>query len=504
MGLRSWIARRFAFDDRSPWSGFWFNPLGMRTASGMRVSPDTALQLSTVYACVRIIAQSFACLPFCLYENLPDGGKKPVTDHPVYKLLARRPNPFQNAFEWREMMAGHLALRGNAYNQIVANGQGVIQQLIPLHPDRVQILLQENGDYSYRYTDQFGKVFDFARGQIWHLRGLSLDGIVGLGPITLARESMGGALAAQNFSARFFANDATPTGGWLEYPGTFKDKEARKAFQESLQEAQSGINRGKIALFEYGMKYHQLSVTPDDAQFLETRKFQVNDIARWFGVPPHKVGDLSAATNNNIEQQALEFVQDCLGPMAERCEASIEAELLFEEEVDVLEASFQFRQLLRGDSIARSTYYNMGITGGWLTRNEARRFENLNPLPGLDEPLRPLNMVEEGQQPAALPAPSDTPSPTPAPAPSSAPAPAKKRKTKRKARLAAVLSANAARIGRRLVKSGPTEGDAAMIAEGLAITPEAAAQWCSTFSSDMPVADVVSSLAALASNFNEE
>jgi HK97 family phage portal protein len=491
---------RAASDDRSPWSGFWFNPVGARTASGMRVSPDTALQLSTVFACVRIIAQSFACLPFYLYANLEDGGTKPVTNHPVYKLIAKRPNPYQNAFEWREMMAGHLSLRGNAYNQIVSDGKGVITQLIPLHPDRVKVVMLPSGDYLYRYTDMFGKERDFQRGEIWHLRGLSMDGIVGMSPIALARESMGGALAAQNFSARFFANDATPTGGWLEYPGTFKDADVRKAFRESVQEAQAGINRGKIAVFEYGMKYHQLSVTPDDAQFLETRKFQVNDIARWFGVPPHKIGDLSAATNNNIEQQALEFVQDCLGPMAERWEASIEAELLFDDEADALEAAFQFRQLLRGDSEARSSYYNMGITGGWLTRNEARRFENLNPLPGLDEPLRPLNMAEEGQQPAALPKPSKTPAPTPAPAPS--PAPWKKRK--RKARLAAVLSANAARIGRRLVKSGPAAGDAEMIAEGLAISPDAAAQWCSTFSNDMPVADVVSSLVALASNYTEE
>ncbi|OYV42252.1 MAG: phage portal protein [Burkholderiales bacterium 21-58-4] len=156
-----------------------------------------------------------------------------------------------------------------------------------------------------------------------------------------------------------------------------------------------------------GRKYHQISVTPEDAQFLETRRFHVTDIARWFGVPPHKIGDLDRATNNNIEQQALEFVQETLGPMAERWEASIEAELLFDDED--LEAEFQFSQLMRGDSQSRATFYNMGIQSGWLTRNEARIAENLNPLPGLDQPLRPLNMAEEGQNNPLPPQNSNTP-----------------------------------------------------------------------------------------------
>jgi HK97 family phage portal protein len=378
----------------------------VHTTAGLRVSADGALQLSAVFACVRIIASQFASLPFTLYRNRLDGGKDRVTDHPVYRLLARKPNPYQNAFEWREMMAGHLALRGNAYNQIVTDGRGNITGLIPLHPDRVQILLQTNGDYGYRYTQPNGAIVTYSRGEIWHLRGLSSDGVIGLSPIALARNALGGAMAAQDYGARFFANDATPTGGWIEYPGSFKDKQAREQFRESLQEAQSGINHGKLAVFEFGMKYHQISVTPEDAQFLETRRFQVTDIARWFGVPPHKIGDLDRATNNNIEQQALEFVQETLGPMAERWEASIEAELLFDDEE--LEAEFQFSQLMRGDSQSRATFYNMGIQSGWLTRNEARIAENLNPLPGLDAPLRPLNMAEEGANPLP-PQNADTP-----------------------------------------------------------------------------------------------
>ncbi len=407
MGIRAWVSRLFASGDRSPYGGFWFEPVGVHTTSGMRVSADSALQLSAVFACVRIIASQFASLPFTLYRNRPDGGKDRVTNHPIYTLLARRPNPYQNAFEWREMMAGHLALRGNAYNQIVSDSRGNITALIPLHPDRMQILLATNGDYSYRYTSLNGAIVTYTRGEIWHLRGLSSDGIIGLSPIALARGAIGGAQAAQDYGARFFANDATPTGGWVEYPGSFKDRQSREQFRESLQEAQSGINHGKLAVFEFGMKYHQISVTPEDAQFLETRRFHVTDIARWFGVPPHKIGDLDRATNNNIEQQALEFVQETLGPMAERWEASIEAELLFDDEE--LEAEFQFSQLMRGDSQSRATFYNMGIQSGWLTRNEARIAENLNPLPGLDQPLRPLNMAEENQNNPLPPQNSGTP-----------------------------------------------------------------------------------------------
>ena len=393
MGLRAWLSGLKASSDRSPWGNFWFEPVGVHTTAGMRVTADGAMQLSAVFACVRIISSQFASLPFVLYRNRKNGGKTRVVQHTVYQLVSRRPNPYQNAFEWREMMAGHLVLRGNAFNQIVTNGQGEITALIPLHPDRVTIEILPKGGYRYQYTDLAGNKQTFARGEIWHLRGLSSDGIIGLSPIALARNAFGGAMAAQDYGSRFFANDAKPLSGYIEYPGSFKDKMARDQFRESLQESQSGANRGKIAVFEFGMKYHQLGLTNEDAQFLETRKFQVNDIARWFGVPPHKIGDLDRSTNNNIEQQAQEFVQECLGPMAERWEASIEAELLLDDEG--LEAEFLFSQLLRGDSQARAQYYNLGINGGWLTRNEARIAENLNPLPGLDQPLRPLNMAEE-------------------------------------------------------------------------------------------------------------
>lgn len=245
-----------------------------------------------------------------------------------------------------------------------------------------------------RVTDRLGVETILPRGEIWHLRGLSSDGLMGMSPIDLARESLGMALAVQDYGARFFANDAKPTGGWIEFPGSFKDSGAKKVFRESYQAAQSGANRGKVLVLENGMKFHEVGVTNRDAQFLELRKFQITDIARLFRVPPHMIADLDRVTFSNIEQQSLEFVMHTMTPWAERWEASIEAELLFDG--DDLEVEFDFANLMRGDAASRSSYYQSGIQNGWLTRNEARIAENLNPLDGLDEPLRPLNMVEEG------------------------------------------------------------------------------------------------------------
>lgn len=413
MGLFDFFSRfRASSSDRSPWGDFWFEPVGMRSGTGLRVSADSAMRLTAVYACVRILSETMASLPFVLYRTDSSGGKVRVTDHWLYRLFARRPNRFQNPFEWREMMQGHLALRGNAYNRIVSNARGEITELVPIHPDRIRIEILPSGEFRYRVTDRDGRESVLPRGEVWHLRGLSSDGLLGMSPIEIARESVGMALAAQDYGARFFANDAKPTGGWIEFPGSFKDAEAKKVFRESYQQAQSGANRGKVLVLENGMKFHEVGVTNRDAQFLELRKFQITDIARLFRVPPHMIGDLDRATFSNIEQQSLEFVMHTMTPWAERWEASIEAELLPDDEG--LEVEFDFANLMRGDAASRAGYYQSGIQNGWLTRNEARLAENLNPLEDLDEPLRPLNMTEESDaeeaedEPDELPEAADT------------------------------------------------------------------------------------------------
>ncbi len=394
MGLFSFFDRfRASSHDRSAWGDFYFEPTAARSISGMRVSADAALRLAAVYACVRILSETMASLPLVVYRPRKDGGKDRVTDHWLYQLLGKRPNRFQNPFEWREMLQGHLALRGNAFCQILSNARGEITELVPIHPDRVRMELLPSGEHRYRIGDRTGAEIVLPRGEVWHLRGLSSDGLIGLSPIDLARESLGMALAAQDYGARFFSNDAKPTGGWIEFPGSFKDPEAKRVFRESYQAAQSGSNRGKVLVLENGMKFHEVGVTNKDAQFLELRKFQITDIARLFRVPPHMIADLDRATFSNIEQQSLEFVMHTMTPWAERWEASIEADLLSDD--DALEIEFDFANLMRGDAASRSAYYQSGIQNGWLTRNEARIAENLNPIAGLDQPLRPLNMVEE-------------------------------------------------------------------------------------------------------------
>jgi HK97 family phage portal protein len=489
MGMFSFLSRWMASsEDRSAWGDFWFEPVSVRTSSGLRVSADNALRVAAVYASVRILAETMASLPFVLYRQRADGGKDKVTDHWLYRLLAKRPNRYQNPYEWREMLQGHLALRGNAYNRIVANSRGEILELVPIHPDRIKMELTPAGDYRYRVTDRLGVESVVPRGEVWHLRGLSSDGLMGMSPIDLARESLGMALAAQDYGARFFANDAKPTGGWIEFPGSFKDSEAKKVFRESYQAAQSGANRGKVLVLENGMKFHEVGVTNKDAQFLELRKFQITDIARLFRVPPHMIADLDRATFSNIEQQSLEFVMHTMTPWAERWEASIESELLFDG--DELEVEFDFSNLMRGDAASRSTYYQSGIQNGWLTRNEARIAENLNPLDGLDEPLRPLNMVEEG---AAGDLEGDAAQPEP-PAQEAA----EPKDDEAAARVRALVETGAARLARRISRAGAiVDNDIALIADALAVPAARVAQWAQGSNLPMTEAALNQSLISL-------
>lgn len=396
MGIMTWLSsRRADSSDRSPWGGFWFNTVGQRSGSGIRVDADGAMRHSAVYSCVRVIAESFAVSSISLYKRKSGGGRTKIINHWLHRLFNVRPNRFQTPFEFKEMIAGHVALRGNSFCEIVEDGRGGIDELIPLHPDRVQIELLNNGSYRYRYRNQDGSEQVFRRDQIWHLRGLSSDGIVGMNPIELQRESIASGLGAQEYGNRFFANDAKPTGGWIEFAGKFSDKESRQTFRDTWQAANGGNNRGKVAVLENGMKYHEIGINNKDSQFLETRQFNISDIARIFRVPPHLIGDLTKATFSNIEQQSLDFVIYTMTPWGTRGQSSIQTNLLGEE--SDLEVEISFKVLLRGDQASRSDYYHNGILDGWMTRNEAREEEGMDPLPGLDEPLRPLNMVEESE-----------------------------------------------------------------------------------------------------------
>jgi HK97 family phage portal protein len=392
-----------AEDDRSPYSSFWFEPVGVNTAAGIRVTSDSAMTLSAIYAAVRLISTQMATLPFRLYKPRADGGKDIIMDHWLNKLFNVRPNKYMSPYDFREITQAHLQLRGNSYSQIIANRRGEITDLMPIHPDFVTIELltdkdgQYTGDWRYQIRNRNGTIKTLSREQVWHQKALSMDGIAGMSPVSLARTSISIGIASQTYGARFFANDAKPGGGWIEYPGTYKDKTQRENIRESLQENQSAQNRGKLMLLDHGMKYHEVGLSNDDSQFLQTRQFEVTEIARWFGVPPHKIGDLSKATFTNIESQALEFIQDCLAPKAVAFESSVQYNLLDDINFGV---ELGFEALLRGDTAARTAYNNTAIMNGSLTRNEVRVSEGHNPLPGLDEPLIPLNMTTEAQQQA--------------------------------------------------------------------------------------------------------
>lgn len=475
--------------DRSPYGDFWFNPVPSR--GGFRtVTADRAMRLSAVFACIRVLAESFAVLPLRMYQ---EGTSRKQVPHWLLGLINRTPNPWQTGYEWREMMMAHLCMRGNAYNEIVTDRRGNITQFTPLHPDRMKVEWIGGGsewDYRYRYTDRMGQEHVFVRGEIWHLRGLSSDGILGLSPLEVAAQVVNLGLAAQEYGARFFQNDAKPGGGWIGMPGNFKDKEARQQFRESWQEAQSGMNRGKVAVLEGGMEFHELGLSNKDSQFLEARQFTVTEIARIFRVPPHKIGDLSKATFSNIEQQSLEFVLDTMQPWAERWESSMESNFIGDDEG--VDPEFDFKRLMRGDQTARAAYYQGGINSGWLTRNEARAGEGLEPLDGLDEPLRPLNMVEE----SAAEAQEDgiqPPAPA-APEPATAmPAPAEEDEAS--ARLQAVLRGNAARMARRVAAGKGV--DASTLAEALAITEDRAAAWLAAHTPGLTEATYIDQLMEL-------
>ena len=494
MGIFNFFGRfRASTSDRSPWGDFFFEPVSVRSVSGMHVSADSAMRLAAVYACVRILSETMASLPLVVYRARADGGKDRITDHWVYRLLGKKPNRFQNPFEWREMLQGHLALRGNAFCQILANGRGEITELIPIHPDRVRMELLQGGDFRYRIRDQAGHEMVLPRGEVWHLRGLSSDGLMGLSPIELSRESLGMALAAQDYGARFFNNDAKPTGGWIEFPGSFKDPEAKRVFRESYQSAQSGANRGKVLVLENGMKFHEVGVTNKDAQFLELRKFQITDIARLFRVPPHMIADLDRATFSNIEQQSLEFVMHTMTPWVERWEASIEADLMHDD--DELEVEFDFANLMRGDAASRSAYYQSGIQNGWLTRNEARIAENLNPIDGLDQPLRPLNMVEEEDAEEAEDMAEGLVEHEPESNPDSKPGDQALQDHEMSHRLRMIVESNAHRLARRLSKKASlASGDIELIAQALGVETATAHEWArrkNNFNDEAALADAL-------------
>jgi HK97 family phage portal protein len=378
----------------------WFVELmgGGASKSGTTVNTTTALYSTVVYACVRILAESVAALPLHTYRRLPGGGKERATKHPAYQLLHLSPNPEVTSLEWREAMMGHLGIRGNAYSEIEWGNNGYPKGLWPFSPDRVNPQ-RINGEIVYDITMPSGEGVRLPADRILHLRGFSPNGIIGYSPIALHKEPIGLSLAAEEYGARFFANDSQPAGV-LEHPGQL-DEPARENIKKSWKEMHEGLEKShRMALLEEGMKWQQTSINPQDSQLLETRKFQVAEICRIYRIPPHMVADLEKATFSNIEHQSLEFVVHTLMPWLIRWEMRMTLSLLTPKERSEYFIAFLVAGLLRGDLKSRYEAYAIGRQWGWLSADDIRELEDMNPLPkGQGQSyLVPLNMVPAAEK----------------------------------------------------------------------------------------------------------
>lgn len=358
------------------------------SSAGKNVNERSAMQMTAVYSCVRILAEAVAGLPLHLYRYKEDGGKERAIDNNLYHLLHDEPNKEMSSFIFRETLMTHLLLWGNAYAQIIRNGKGEVVALYPLMPNKMQVDRDENGELYYIYTrsSDEAKTMDgvtvyLTPRDVLHIPGLGFDGLVGYSPIAMAKNAIGLAIATEEYGAKFFANGAAPSGV-LEHPGTIKDP---SRLRENWNSTFGGsANSGKVAVLEEGMKYTPISISPEQAQFLETRKFQIDEIARIFRVPPHMVGDLEKSSFSNIEQQSLEFVKYTLDPWVIRWEQSLSRSLLNEDEKRRYFFKFNLEGLLRGDYESRMSGYATARQNGWMSANDIRELENMDKIPAED------------------------------------------------------------------------------------------------------------------------
>lgn len=372
---------------------------GSMSSAGIDVNEKNALQSSAVYACIRVLAETVAHVPLIMYRRT-DKGRMRAVDHPWYRPLHTQPNAWMTSFAWREQQMAHLCLRGVGYSRIgLSKGR---RTLAPLNPDRTTAHLHQDGTLSYEYQPVNGPSQILLQEEVLRLPFMIIDGIKPVTPIQAQRETIGTALATMDYAGRFFKND-TRSASWIEVPNGFKDKTARADFRKDWQEAQSGANRGKTPVMEGGMKIHELGMSGNDAQLLESRNASVIDIARIYRVQPHMIGALERATNNNVEQQGMDFVVHTMMPWFVRIEQALAMDLLTPAEQDEYYFQFLVDGLLRGDSKSRAEFYSKLFGMGSLSQNEIRERENLDPLPDGkgNSFFVPLNMISvNGKQPA--------------------------------------------------------------------------------------------------------
>jgi HK97 family phage portal protein len=375
-----WLKKRS--DRYGKWDK-WLDLMGASQASsGVYVGEDSAMTAASVLACLRLLSFTMAMLPLPLYEKLSTGGKRKATEHPLYYILHDSPNGYQTAFEYRQQVMTNMLLYGNHYSLIGRDkASGEVTELLPLFsPTSMEVQLFEN-EPRYKYTLSSGESVVLWQDQVLHIRGMSTNGLLGVDLLNKGREQIGLALALQKYAAKFFGRGAN-ISGVLEHPETLS-KEAQERLKAAWDKTYSGIeNAHKVAILEEGMKFAKMGASPEEAQALESRKFQTLEVARIFGVPPHMIGDLERATFSNIEHQGIEFVTFCIAPWATLIEQRISKQLLNSNERRLYFAEFSLEALMRGDYKSRQEGLHIQRQDGVINANEWRALENMNPIEG--------------------------------------------------------------------------------------------------------------------------
>lgn len=384
----------------SPSNDALFGVVSSESSSGISVNADTAMRSTAVFGCVRLISQSIGVLPFNVYRYTDNTGKRreKATDHPLYPLLHNLPNPEITSITFRECLQAHGCLRGNSYAEIVRDRLGRISALWPIPSSRMLDVQRKNGKLYYLIDIGKGKSAALDKSKVFHIQGLSTNGVTGLGPIQLMKEAVGLTLATEKYGAKLFGNSARPSGA-LRLPGKLTDP-ARDNLRKSWESAHQGLeNSHRVAILEEGLDWVQIGLTAEDSQFLETRKFQIPEVCRMFGVNPHKIYDLEKATYSNIESQEISFVRDAILPWSTRWEQAGYRDLLSPEERREYFFKLLLQGLMRGETDVRYASYKEGFQNGWMTPNEIRELEDMNTIDSEhgDMFFVPMNMVPADQ-----------------------------------------------------------------------------------------------------------
>lgn len=382
--LQSWLGIPVGLTTESFWQE-WFGT----STSGKSVTVDGAIRLSTVWACVRLLSESVSTLPMKLYRRMPDGSRQAAKDHPLYRVLCRSPNAEMTPQRFMLMVVASICLRGNAFIEKKMVGSRIVA-LNPLLPQCMTVKRLESGRLKYTYTEN-GTEREIPEKSLMHIRGFGLDGVCGMLPVTAGRDVIGAAMSAEEAAAKVFANGLqasgflTVEGGAAQGAGTLTPKQ-REQLRKALDAFSSSKNAGKTMVLEAGLKYQGITMNPEDAQMLETRAFNVEEICRWFRVPPFMVGhmDKQSSWAASVEAQNLHFLTNSLRPLLVNIEQEITRCLIGDADADEYFAEFSVEGLLRADSAGRGAWYNTALMNGWMSRNEVRRLENMPPVPGGD------------------------------------------------------------------------------------------------------------------------